>query len=388
MPSKHGKGWRARWIDQHGERHSQTFRLKRDAESFEHRKKAEAEEIARGVRAELPPARSFGQLCDYWLENRASQKRSKIHDESIIRKHLRPAFGALSLVGLGVAEVDRFVVERALLSPKTIANLLTLLTSMLNVAKDLGWLRGVPRIRKPRVRACDKDFSYLRSDTEIERLLRSARAEDEMTHVLYATAVFTGLRKGELAALRWSDVDFERRLIAVQRSFDGPTKAGDVRHVPILDALLPTLRSWRLRCPGDLLFPNEANGMREPASRIFQETLHRVLTHAKFEKVERNGKKRPYITFHGLRHTFASQWVMKGGDLFKLQKILGHKTVQMTMRYAHLAPEAFSEDWGRFGEPMSEAATVIALPSRERAQQDGPATEPRRVAGDHAGKNG
>lgn len=67
--------------------------------------------------------------------------------------------------------------------------------------------------------------------------------------------------------------------------------------------------------------------------------------------VERDRKLRRYIRFHDLRHTFASQWVMKGGDLFKLQKILGHKTVQMTMRYAHLAPNAFAEDFKRMGGP-------------------------------------
>jgi len=56
------------------------------------------------------------------------------------------------------------------------------------------------------------------------------------------------------------------------------------------------------------------------------------------------------LTLRGLRmSTFASQWVVKGGDLFKLQKILGHQSVQMTMRYAHLAPDAFREDYGRLG---------------------------------------
>jgi hypothetical protein len=65
---------------------------------------------------------------------------------------------------------------------------------------------------------------------------------------LYATAVFTGMRAGELGGLRWDDVDFDKRLVTVQRSFDGPIKAGDIRYVPILDALLPVLRAWRLRC--------------------------------------------------------------------------------------------------------------------------------------------
>lgn len=363
MPSKHGKGWRARWLDEHGERHSRTFRFHRDAEAFERRKKAESEEVTSGIRAARPVPRSFGSLCDYWLENRASQKRSKIHDESIIRSHLRPVFGVLNVGDVQLMQVDRFVRDRAHLSPKTISNVLTLLIAMLNVAKDLGWVLVTPRIRKPKVRACDEDFAYLRTDDEIGRVLIAAGEHGELTHALFATAVYTGLRKGELAALTWSDVDFERRLVTIQRSFEGPTKAGDVRHVPILDALLPTLRAWRLRCPSDLLFPNEVGVMREPASRVFRETLHRVLKKARLPEAVRAGKVRPFITFHGFRHTFASHWVMRGGDLFKLQKILGHKSVQMTMRYAHLAPNAFKEDWARFGAAPT-TAVVIELDSR------------------------
>ena len=79
-------------------------------------------------------------------------------------------------------------------------------------------------------------------------------------------------------------------------------------------------------------------------------------------KVQRNGKERPYVRFHDLRHTFASHWAMKGGDLFKLQKILGHQSVQMTMRYAHLAPDAFRDDYGRLGTAIAVGeADVIEL---------------------------
>jgi site-specific recombinase XerD len=99
------------------------------------------------------------------------------------------------------------------------------------------------------------------------------------------------------------------------------------------------------------------------SGRIFQEVFHRVLDAAGFPKVERKGKTRRYIVFHGTRHTFASHWVMEGGDIFKLQKLLGHKSIQMTQRYAHLAPEAFSADYGRFRAPkLAASAAVIELP--------------------------
>jgi len=248
----------------------------------------------------------------------------------------------MKLREIGVADTDRFQVERLHLNKKTVANLLTLFTSMMNLAVDLAWLIKAPKVKKPRVRLFEKDFSYLRTEEEIRRFLGAAEAEGELVYMLYATALYTGTREGELAALQWDDVDLEKRLITVQRSFEGPTKAEDVRYVPILDPLLPLLKRWRLRCPGKLLFPNQRGGMQCPSARIFQEVLHRVLDAAELPESETGGRARRYITFHGTRHTFASQWMLKGGDIFKLQKILGHKDIKMTQRYAHLAPAAFA----------------------------------------------
>jgi integrase len=234
---------------------------------------------------------------------------------------------------------------------------------MLHVAVDLGWLVKMPHIRKPRVRLISSDYSYLRTETEISDVLTAAREEGEAVFTLYATAIYTGMRAGELAGLQWPDVDFDRRLITVQRSFDGPTKAEDVRYVPILDPLLPVLRAWRLRSPGRYVFTTRRGTMLQPSAPIFQEVLHRVLDRAGLRRFERKGRMRSYIVFHDLRHTMASHWVANGGDLFRLQKILGHKSIQMTQRYAHLAPSLFTSDYGRLGtrSPLDEG-TVSTLP--------------------------
>lgn len=78
-------------------------------------------------------------------------------------------------------------------------------------------------------------------------------------------------------------------------------------------------------CAGRL--PNANGGMQGKSARIFQEVLRRVLARAGFALAQRGGKQRPYIRFHDLRHTMASHCAMKGGDLFKLQRILGHKSI-------------------------------------------------------------
>jgi integrase len=366
-PDLHYGKWRIRWTDEHGKRHSECFTDKRDATFTLRQRQTEVEEVKRGLRSPRLYGKTFNDLCDYWLANRAVLKRSARSDRSIIERHLRPAFGSLDLRRLGTAEADQYVATRTQVHRKTMANHLTLLIAMLNHAHDLKWINEVPRIRKPRIPLFTHAFNYLRTDEEITRFLLTALREGEHVYMLYLLAIYTGLREGEIACLRWDCVDFTRRLITVQRSFNGPTKAENVRYVPILDPLLAPLREWKLKMPGDFVFTNEAGHRYTQSARIFQEVLHRVLDAAGFPKTERNGKLRPYIRFHDLRHTFASYWVRQGGDMDRLRRILGHKSSTMTQRYAHLAPEAYASDYARLGTsaPGYLRADVLPLPTRK-----------------------
>ncbi|MBI5493951.1 MAG: site-specific integrase [Deltaproteobacteria bacterium] len=362
MPDRHGTKWRARWLDVEGRRRCAVFLSHADAAAYERERKSEAEQIRRGLRPAPVPEHSFDELCDYWLTHRASRKRSAKDDESIIRRHLRPTFGALRVADASwVERYDAFASTFAA-TPKTLHNVATLLVSMLRCATDLGWIARCPSIRKPRIVRDATDFRYLRTPEEIGRFLRAARNEGPDVFTLYMAAVYTGMRAGELAGLRWEDIDLSRRLVTVQRSFGGPTKAGYVRYVPLVDALLPHLQAWRLQCPGDLVFPSKTGTMLLPSARIFQDVLQRVLRTAGFPDATRSGKPCAYVTFHDLRHTFASHWMMSGGDIFKLQRIGGWKSFAMVQRYAHLAPDAFTADYGRMPRVVvEESAAVIPL---------------------------
>ena len=356
-PVKHYDMWRVRWVDENGKRRSAVYKTYEEAKFWQSKYETEAGEIKRGLRAATPTDRGFDVLCEYWLINHSSQKRSERSDRSIINVHLRPTFGKLSIREIGVEKVMEYRRARSNLNIKTVHNHLTLLISMLNVAVELKWLATAPKIKKPKISQNGEEFRYLKAREEIERFLKAARTEEDDVFVLYFTAIHTGMRQGELAGLRWSDVELhpEKRRITVQRSFNGPTKGGEVRYIPILSPLLTVLREWRKRCPGEYVFPNKAGRMHQPSARIFQETFHRALERAGFKEYEGHKDRRSYIVFHDLRHTFASHWVMRGGSIFKLQKLLGHKDIKITMRYAHLAPNAYTEDYERFG---SEAGQI------------------------------
>ncbi len=232
-PIKHRGKWRIRWIDSDGQRRSEVFQEYGDAIRALRGRQVGADEVRAGTRAKRPEHRTFGELCDRWLETRGAAKRSAKDDESIC-KRLREFFGDRLLSEIGVEDADAYIDEHDELSPKTLANHITLLISMMNYASTFRgpWILKVPKFKKPKIIGLGRNYAYLRTQDEIDRFLSAARDEGEAIYMLYLTAITTGMRAGELAGLEWADVRLDTRLIMVQRSFSGLTKSGHARPVP------------------------------------------------------------------------------------------------------------------------------------------------------------
>lgn len=349
-PTKNGKGWRIRWFDEAGKRQNKTFKTYKEAEQELLKKRHETYLIKSGRLEKIFEDKTFNDLSVYWLEKVVFAKKSSKDLISIIKSQLLPYFGNYLLKNLSQEQVQGYILlkTKAGVTKKTISNHLTVLISMLNFANDMNWLRVVPKIRKPKI-SKTKSYNYLKTNEEIVNLLVAAKEFDEMNYYLYAVAVFTGMRAGELAGLHWDDVDFNNRRICVQRSYDSQTKSGEIRYIPILDSLLPILEEMRSKKISKLVFMSKVGTMIYRSARIFQEQFKLIQKSAGFPVIESNGKIiKGYIRFHDLRHTFASHWVMKGGDVYRLQKVLGHQSIEMTQRYSHLSSHVFAEDYSRF----------------------------------------
>ena len=132
-----------------------------------------------------------------------------------------------------------------------------------------------------------------------------------------AFAACTGVRRGEMLALKWMDVDAARRLLYLRE-----TKNGELRILPIPEAALTVLRSLPQGASADPVFAGvDAEKLSVYTKRIFESLGIRD------------------ASFHTLRHTAASWMVMEGASLYAVGQILGHKTPRMTQRYAHLSPD-------------------------------------------------
>jgi integrase len=135
-------------------------------------------------------------------------------------------------------------------------------------------------------------------------------------------SLHTGMRRGEILKLKWSDVDLNNRVITIQES-----KSGKKRTIPIDETLLNAIKRLPSRFRREWVFPspNDPSQPRHDFRRLTSETFDA----AGFDDLH----------FHDLRHTFASHLVMNGVDLRTVQELLGHYSVSMTMKYSHLVPD-------------------------------------------------
>jgi integrase len=179
--------------------------------------------------------------------------------------------------------------------------------------------------------------------------------------VFFLTALRTGMRRGEIFGLHWDDVDLVARTITVRRSafrgkVDSP-KNGKARTIPTTARLTEALKAHRAATmmKGELVFPG-SNGKIARHQNQVDRPLHGAL--------KRAGLRR--IKFHELRHSFASQLVSAGRQIKEVQELLGHATIQMTMRYAHLAPERMRDAVDvleKRDQPVEGSVAVPIVPS-------------------------
>jgi len=173
--------------------------------------------------------------------------------------------------------------------------------------------------------------------------LAKALQSEPQWHPFFMTALRTGLRLGELFALRWESIDFVKRRIHVRQSHHrghlGSPKNGRTRNVPISPALAAVLRDYR-HLKGELVFCT-AEGNYLTRDRVKRP----------FERITKAAGL-PRIRLHDLRHSFASQLTMAGVPQRAVQLYLGHSDPKMTMRYSHLSPEADDDYVSRLDEKV------------------------------------
>lgn len=279
----------------------------------------------------------FEEYALSWLNGRVKNRcafRTYEAYSSNLKRHLIPFFKSKTLDEITLQKADALSkkLQDEGHNPKGINLIFGVLKRVLIEAVREEVLEKNPLTHYKNLRPKPRGDVYW-SESMIHQFL-SANKEHER-YLLYLVAINTGLRRGELAGLCWDRVNFETNLIEITRTRDRHglderlKTVSSRRYVPMNQVVRKALMAKRPKVIGmDLVFLDQ-QGMPFSVHHLYRD----------FALDQQRAGLQHKIRFHDLRHTFASQFMMKGGNIYDLQKILGHSNLELTQRYAHLAPD-------------------------------------------------
>ena len=274
-----------------------------------------------------------------WIEGR--QRSAKV--KGYIIGQLVKRFGNLPLRRFSTALVEQLQTDNINRGLKHASNnkVLNVLKAIFTKAVDWEMVESetLKRVRKVKQLPENKRLRFI-SKTECQELISVC---DPHLRPIVVTALNTGMRKGEIFNLKWDNVDLKHGFILLEI-----TKNGERREIPINDTLRSTLQGITRRLDVPYVFFDPATGKSyQDLKRSFKSALRR----AKIQDFH----------FHDLRHTFASLLVMAGVDLTTASRLLGHKDIKMTLRYAHLAPSHITRAVNILDEALNGTPTIQKL---------------------------
>ncbi|PHO04171.1 hypothetical protein CSC82_11595 [Rhodobacteraceae bacterium 4F10] len=299
---------------------------------------AAAKREAKAKRAETQAAKEAAKkrTVSHFLAHGYAEHLKTTRSGDATAARIRSAWAGLlerdmaTLVPLDIERERRKALGRGL-SPQTVNRDWNALRALLNAARKAGLISSVPEVAA--IKGADnKRVRWLGQLDRVDNMEQGERerfltAVEDMgslawsARVAITTSYWTGLRRGEVFTLEWRDIDLERAQLTVRAE---NAKSGKSRHVPLHETIVGFLANLDRTSP--LVVPSQATG--KPLTQIKRSWATLC--------------KRAELTdfrFHDLRHDFASRLVMAGTDLYVVRDLLGHSTIQLTERYAHLAPE-------------------------------------------------
>ena len=279
---------------------------------------------------------------DHYLPRAKREKRSWRTEEQRFAKLVQPVFGDMPLVAIQKTDVQKFVDELADsgAAPSTVKQYMAIIRQAFNQASDLtvdnipifSGINPTKGVKLPKVKNARERFL---SGEEAEQLIEAAsKLKRRDLHDAIVLSLNTGLRLGEIRRLTWLDVDFSSLVLTVreeaQRKPGGKVPINEASEAILLDRKKTAERT-------DLVFPPiYGHSTRENLSQDFKALVDKL----GFNKGLKAEDRQRRIVFHSLRHTFASWLALAGVDIYRIKTLMRHKTLEMTMRYAHLIPDA------------------------------------------------
>jgi len=313
--------WWIRYADQYGHIHREKVGPKSLAKKAYEKRKTQIRE-GEFFPQQLGRRRDmlFKDMAKMYLEDHSKVNKRSYPTDCYIMVRLKQAFGEKALSEITVQDVERFKGRLAQeVSVATVNRHLALLSGVFN--KALAWkkTKANPVREVKKFKENNERTRYLTEEEESR--LKAAFPERHWSKVEIAHN--TGLRRGEQFNLRWSDVDFHSRTIAIRIP-----KSGEREYVKMNDRVKEIFQHLPSRLKSEWVFPSETGITPLNANNFIKRVFEPALKEAKISD----------FRWHDLRHTFGSRLIMAGVDLRTVQELMRHKTIKMTLRYTHLSP--------------------------------------------------
>ena len=346
---EHKEMWVADYVDQNGERHIQTFALKKEADDYHATVKVQ---VRQGVHTSHSKSMTVAEAAEDWIafvEGESREASTIAQYRQHVKYHINPRIGGVRLSRLTTPGIHKFRDDLLMntsraLARKVLVSLKSILRDALrrgNVSQNVAI--GVS-IRHDKKRELEAGVD-IPSPDEISRILHAATGK---RRPFLLTMIFTGLRASELRGLRWQDVNLEAGELSVRQRVDRYGKIGELksksskRTVPFGPMVRNALREWKLACPkgeAGLVFPT-SKGRPQRLHGIVQRIICPVQIAAGVVNDKGTAK---YTGAHAFRHFYASYCINRKADgglelpLKMVQKRLGHASIVVTSDvYGHL----------------------------------------------------
>lgn len=332
-----------------------TLKEKREIEDLE-REQQHAEEAR--LRAEEERRITFKEASKRFLEWAKSNKKDWQHDETRLRLHILPILGKRLLQDIEPAHVERLKIkcQEKNMAPATVLHCLQAVRVIFNFSARMGLFQGTNPTKGVRFPKPDNKRDNFFTPAQVERLLEYLWPVDMDAHDIMILSTYAGLRFSECARLRWEAVDLEHAIVHVRDA-----KSGESRKAFITDIIGEMLERRKQNATGNaLVFPNSKGGVYKDIGNHFAKAVEALGFNEGFED------RRQRLTFHSCRHTFGSWLAMQGTPIFTIQQLMGHKTIEMTLRYAHLSPDTKREAVELMAKRASAGNKVVSISAARR----------------------
>ena len=300
------------------------------------------------VKSQLTMEEFWDQI--YLQHATAAKTVATIRNEcSIYAKWLRPALGSAPISSLRPSHVEQLILQVTIQgkSAQTVRHVIALISQIWNVAQVHDVVSGenpCRRVKKPQQDS--RRMRFLTPDEAVQ-LLQALRARSKDTYDTAVISLFAGLRAGEIHALTWADVNFEAGTLYIR-----DPKNKHSRHAYISAEIAEVLESRNgERNKSGFIFPATTGGQRRAVSDVFENVVKALGLNDDITDA------RQKVVFHTLRHTFASWLVQRGTPLYTVAELMGHTSLEMTKRYAHLAPDTMRKAAMGLSGVLSNAAS-------------------------------